>query len=168
MKSNTLYRILSFILIPPALLFSIAVLILIAAAIANPPMLLPMFMIACVSIYTFTSFNFLLKGIDGGKMLGRSAKDWIKVNAIVSIIFAILMLAQSFVLTSQPELMKSMLEEVQKQSATTIKLSEQELLKYIKAMLIIFLIYSTILFIHTIITFRLLKQYNNIFTTTEN
>ena len=68
------------------------VLILIAAALANPTMLLPIFMLVGVAIYTFISFYFLVKGIDGRHKLTRSVKDWIKVNAVVTVVFALLII----------------------------------------------------------------------------
>ncbi|MEP6512750.1 MAG: hypothetical protein ABJA79_02690 [Parafilimonas sp.] len=161
-----IYRILSFILIPPAILFSIMVLIFIAAAFANPAMLLPLFMIACIAIYTFTSFNFLMRGIDNGKKLPPSSRDWIKVNAIVSVIFCLLMLSSSFQINTELKLLQDMFKETRKQS-DSIKISEAEFAGYLKNMLIIFLVYSALLLLHTILTFRLLKQYREIFTSDE-
>ena len=71
----TIYRIFSFLLLPMAILFTMGVLILLRAAFANPAMLFPLFLIACIVIYSFASLNFLIKGIDGNKNLGRSLKD---------------------------------------------------------------------------------------------
>lgn len=162
MKKNLFYRILSFLLVPPALLFSIGVLVLIAAAIANPTMLLPLFLVACVAIYTFTSFYFLLRGVDQGKNIGRSTRDWIKVNAIVCLVFATLMIIQSIILTAQPEMLDQVLAEAKKQS-DAIDMSQPQLLQYMKVMMTIFLIYSIILLIHVLITFKLLKKHAGVF-----
>jgi Na+/H+-translocating membrane pyrophosphatase len=80
-----------------AILFAMGVLLFLSTAFANPALLFPLFLIACIVIYSFASLNFLIKGIDGKKNLKKSSKDWIKVNAIVSIVFALLMIIECVV-----------------------------------------------------------------------
>ena len=80
--------------------------LLIRAAFANPPLFFPLFFVACIAIYTFAALNFLISGIDGKKSLGRSSKDWLKVNAIVSIIYALIAILQRLVLALNPSIVK--------------------------------------------------------------
>ncbi len=162
MKKNIAYRILTYILLIPAIILSIMVLILVGPAFANPSLLIVLFMVACVAIYTFTSFNFLLQGVDKNKRLNPSARDWIKVNAIVTIVFAILMLLSSYTLFTQPGLVSDTLDQVRTQYPSA-DITEEGLIKSVQSMMLAFGIYSLLLLVHIFITFRLLKQLNFIF-----
>src|SRR3954470_1418467 len=81
------YRLLTFILLPIAAILGFLDISLLLLALANPAALLPVFAIACIVIYVFTSFFFLIKGILGGMQCKPSLRDWIRVNAFVSIAF---------------------------------------------------------------------------------
>src|SRR3954453_10388601 len=81
------YRILTFILLPIAALMGFIDISLLLMALANPAALLPVFAIACIVIYIFTSLSFLTKGITDGRQCKPSLRDWIRVNAYVSIAF---------------------------------------------------------------------------------
>ncbi|MGE5106163.1 MAG: hypothetical protein ACM3H8_01340, partial [Sphingobacteriales bacterium] len=63
MNQLTLYKILTIILIPIAALFGFLSLIMIFIALANPVLLLPLFIIIGFTIYTIASSVFLFKGI---------------------------------------------------------------------------------------------------------
>jgi hypothetical protein len=90
------YRIISFILLPVAGILGFFGLFALMAAVANPSFLLGVFMLACIVIYTFCSFSFLSKGILGNRPCKPSLRDWIRVNAFVSLAFAVLSLGQGF------------------------------------------------------------------------
>ncbi len=162
MKKNVAYKILTYILLIPAIILSIMVLILVGPAFANPSLLLVLFMVACVAIYTFTSFNFLKQAIEKNKQLNSSARDWIKVNAIVTIVFAVLMLLSSYTLFTQPGLVGDTLEQVREQYPTA-EITEEGLIKSVQSMMMVFGIYSVLLLIHIFLTYRLLKQLAHIF-----
>lgn len=83
--SLKLYRILSFILIPLALLFAFIDIAFLITAMANPSVLIFVFAIACLVVYTFLSFSFLKRGIEREQHQSAKLKDWIKVNAYVSL-----------------------------------------------------------------------------------
>ena len=121
----TIYRIFSFLLVPVALLFTISVLMFIRAAFANPAMLLPLFIVACVSIYSFAALNFLIKGIDGKKYLGKSSKDWLKVNAIVSIVFSLLMISQCILFIMHPEMLHDIAVQAKQNGGDELKVEPQ-------------------------------------------
>ena len=154
---KSFYKIISYLLLPPAVVYSMMVLILIAAALANPTMLLPIFMLVGVAIYTFISFYFLVKGIDGRHKLTRSVKDWIKVNAVVTVVFALLIIGQTFFYFTRPEMMHQVADQAMKQQQGGITFTKTELEKYMNIMLYVFLVHSILLLIHIPLTLRLVK-----------
>src|SRR5437764_1519642 len=79
------YRLLTFILLPIAVIIGIVDITVLSLALATPSALLLVFAIACIVIYVFTSFSFLTNGIIGGRQCKPSLRDWIRVNAFVSI-----------------------------------------------------------------------------------
>lgn len=64
-------------------------------ALSNPALLLSLFVIVAVVIYSFSSFIFLVKGIDQQRVLKSGLQDLIKVNAYVAIIFVGMNIFQS-------------------------------------------------------------------------
>ena len=164
MKQLLPYRILSFVLLPIAALLSIMILLMLFMTLANPAVLLPLFMIACVVIYVIATFVFLQKGIDQNKICKSSLRDWIRVNAIVSIIFSVLCFTQSIGLLNSPQLLKEQIAQVAIKQPNFPVGSEAMLAKGIKGTLYFMLIFSGILLIHIIYTFRILKVYKHFFS----
>ena len=58
------YTVLSYCLIPIALFFAFLDILILLSSLANPSVLIMVFIVACLVIYTFTSFKFLKKGIE--------------------------------------------------------------------------------------------------------
>lgn len=161
----TLYRVFSFLLLPVAVIFSICILFLIRAAFENPAMLFPLFLIACIAIYSFASLNFLIKGIDGKKHLGKSSKDLLKVNAIVSAVFAFLMISQCIVFLMHPEMIQQLVAQAKQNTGTDLKMSEASLENYMRTISYFFLVYAVVLMIHIAMSFQYIKLYNYLFQT---
>ncbi|MEP6467897.1 MAG: hypothetical protein ABJB05_16420 [Parafilimonas sp.] len=159
----TIYRIFSFLLLPVAIIFTIFFLVFIRAAFANPAMLFPLFLVACISIYSFASLNFLIRGIDGKKFLGRSSKEWLKVNAIVSGIFSILMISQCIVLIMHPEMLQDLATQAKQNAGTDLKVSNAAIENYLRITSYFFLVYAIVLFTHIILSFQYTKMYNYLF-----
>ena len=159
----TIYRIFSFLLLPIALLFAISVLFFISAAFANPAMLLPLFAMACVTIYSFAALNFLIKGIDGKKYLGRSSKDWLKVNAIVSIVFSLLMISQCLLFIFRPEMLHELAVQAKQNGGDELKVGLEVFENYLRITSYFFLAYAIVLLIHTLLSFQFVRIYNFLF-----
>ena len=159
----TIYRIFSFLLVPVALLFTISVLMFIRAAFANPAMLLPLFIVACVSIYSFAALNFLIKGIDGKKYLGKSSKDWLKVNAIVSIVFSLLMISQCILFIMHPEMLHDIAVQAKQNGGDELKVSMEVFENYLRITSYFLLVYAVVLLIHTLLSFQFVRMYNFLF-----
>jgi len=158
-----IYRIFSFLLLPIAILFTMTVLLFLRAAFANPAMLFPIFLIACIVIYSFTSLNFLIKGIDGKRTLAKSSKDWIKVNAMVSIVFALLMITQCIVLLMHPEMLQDVANQSMQNAGAEFKMSKVNIGNYLRITSYFFLVYAIVLFVHTLMSFQYLKMYSYLF-----
>jgi hypothetical protein len=158
-----IYRVLSFLLLPMALLFSLIVLMLIRAAFANPVMFAPLFLLTCISIYTFCSLNFLIRGIDGQKFLGRSSKDWLKVNAYVSIVYAVGAIAEFFLVFFNPEQIDKMAGQLKQNAGDDIKITTAQFSQYIYGTSCFLLIYGCVLLIHIILSLTYVRKYNYLF-----
>ncbi|MBS1747863.1 MAG: hypothetical protein JST21_17000 [Bacteroidetes bacterium] len=162
-----IYRVFSFLLLPIALIFTISVMLFLRAAIANPAMLFPLFLLSCISIYTFASLNFLIRGIDGKKLLGKSSKDWLKVNAIASAVFAALMISQCIVLLFHPEILQNIAAQAKENAGEELKMSPATLQNYLRGTSYFFLMYASILLVHIILGFQYLKEYSYLFRNEE-
>jgi hypothetical protein len=158
-----IYRIFSFLLLPIAILFGISVILLLGAAFANPATLFPLFLLACIAIYSFASLNFLIRGIDGKKFLGHSSKDWLKVNAFASMVFAVLLISQCIVFLLHPEMLHDLVAQAKQTAGTDLKIDNATLESYFRACSLFFLVYAIVLFIHILLSFQYIKLYNYLF-----
>jgi len=163
--SLTFYRVLSFILIPLALLFAFIDIAFLVTAMANPSVLIFVFAIACLVIYVFSSFAFLKKGIEKEQHQPTKLKDWIKVNAYVSLFLCSLFFLNgtSVLMSSDMILMKITEEFMSQQAGLPEGLSVALMLKVIKAASIFLLVTGLIGLIHIRTTLRLVKEYNYLF-----
>jgi hypothetical protein len=165
MQSLTIYRILTFILVPVAVLFGFMDLFLVLTALSNPALLLFAFLFACLVIYIFSSLRFLSLGIDTGRPCKHSLRDWIRVNAFVSaIIGSIFMLNALTVFFSSDITLRQVLSTLGERQPNTPSMNTEMLLRMMKIFAYFIFFISVILFIHLRMTFRLLKQYNHLFT----
>lgn len=171
MKGLTFYNILTYILLPFAMLFAFSALSGLVSALANPAALLMVFMFASIAIYSISSYIFLTKGIKQAKPCKASLKDWIKVNAIVSIVFSVLMFICSLVaamVISTPELSNELIKQmVANQPAQMQNLPPAKLLSMLRVFATIMLPLSIVIGIHVLLTFRLLKTYDYVFDKAE-
>lgn len=163
MKSLTIYRILSYFLIIIAALLGFACLFAILFALSNPALLISVFVIAAVVIYSFTSFIFLVKGIDSNRQLKSKLQDFIKVNAYVAIVFVGMNIFQSVSIISNPVILNDAISQVTALQNGKSPLSAAFMVKMMKAVVWFMLFYSVTLGLHISITFRLLKQYVHLF-----
>lgn len=157
------YRVLTLILLPVGVLFGLFALMMLMVALSNPPMLLPVFAVACVSIYIFTSFKFLNKGVLQGRQCKASLRDWIKVNAIVSVIFSAMLLINVSAMISNPELLNQALDQSIAMQGGTAAISKADLLTAGRWMMYFLAALGILLLVHIFISFRLLKQYRERF-----
>jgi hypothetical protein len=165
MKQLSIYRILTYLLVPFAAFFGLIDLLIILSALANPALLLAGFIFTAFVIYTFVSLKFLNRGLQYNQPCKPQLRDWIKVNAYVSTFMAIMFLLNSLsVYFSSEVMLRQMMEEyLEKQPSISAQISPEFMLKMLKFMAACMLILGAVLIVHIQITFRLLKQYAFLF-----
>lgn len=170
MKQLTIYRILSFILVPIALIIGfLDLFVLIMGLSGNPAMLFIAFVMACLVIYAFASLRFLLHGIGNQRHCKPSLRDWIKVNA-----YGTLFIAGMFFLNSTGvfflgdiQLQQMLSDVMEQQPELAGKISMETMVNMFKVVAVIMFIISVTAIIHVQIGFRLLRQYSYLFRSLE-
>jgi len=165
MKALTIFRILTFILIPIAALFGVMDFFMLFMALANPSMLFVVFVMAGFVIYSFASLYFLTRGIDINKPCKPSLKDWIKVNGYVAAFMGLTFLTNSIgiFLLSDADL-KQFLGRFLESQPTVPPTFTTELFVQAMKMAAYFLLFVGILtLVHIPLNFRLLKKYGYLF-----
>lgn len=160
---NIFYRISSYILLVIAVIIGIAALFTLLIALSNPALLLSVFVVIAVVIYSIASFLFLINGIDGKRQLQPKLKDWIKVNGYVAIVFVVMNIFQSVTIISNPAVLNDAMKQVAEMQNNTAPVSTTLMIKVAKAIVWALLFYCVILGMHISTTFRLLKQYAGLF-----
>ena len=163
MNKLTFYRIFSYFLLVIAAIFGIAALFALLVALSNPALLLSVFMIVAVVIYSIASFLFLLNGIDGKRQLQPKLRDWIKVNAYVALVFVMMNIFQSIAVLQNPAILSDAVKQVTDMQQSKLPVSSALMLRVMKAVVWFMLFYAVILGIHISFTFRYLKQYAHLF-----
>lgn len=165
MKALTIYRILTFVLLPVAVLFGVIDFVMLFAALANPPLLFVVFVMGAFVIYTFASLRFLTRGIDVNKACKPSLKDWIKVNGYVSVFLGVsfLMNALTVFFSSEASLKQMLDQYLESQSNVPPMLTPALFISMMKIAAYFLLFVSITLLAHIPVNFRLLKQYGYLF-----
>jgi hypothetical protein len=165
MNQLTFFKILSFILLPIALFFIVMDFIAIIMALGNPSLFFPVFLLTGMIIYVLTSFYFLLMGINKKQMLGASVKDWIKVNAYVTLFlgFQFMLISVSIFYMGSASLQEFADKAMASQPNMPSQMNNGLFLKMLKGMAYFFFFLSMALLVHITICFKLLKEYANLF-----
>ena len=165
MKQLTIFRILTFILVPIAALFGGIGFFTLLLALSNPQLLFAVFLLLSFAIYVFTSLTFLYKGIDPGKQCKPSLKDWIRVNAFVAGFLGIAFLqVVGAVFFSNPSDLQKLYDQTLEMQPNMSKMMNFSLyLSMLRGVGYFFLFISIALFIHIPLNFRLMKKYAHLF-----
>lgn len=164
-QPSKLYIVLSYALLPIGLFFGFMDSILIFPAIANPGALILVFAMACIVIYSFTSFKFLKLGIQREQIQTTKLKDWIKVNAYVSLMmFSLLFLNAVSILVSNDATLTSFINEfLAQQTGLPPELNADFVLKIMRTAAYFLFIVGAIGLIHIRMTLKLVKEYDYLF-----
>ena len=161
-----LYKVLSFIIMLIALLLSFIVIAGLLVALANPVLLLNVFILGAVVIYSFTSFSFLQKGLIRKQKVKPRLKDWIKVNAYVSITFITLVFFQTISIVMSPTLLKSVIDQFQSLQTVQPSIPKGQIFQLMQITMYAMMIYALMLGTHIALTFRFIKQHGDLFDDT--
>jgi len=165
LHSLKLYKVLSYILIVLAFLFAFMDAIFLMSALANPSALIFVFALACFVIYAFASFRFFRHGVEREQILPKKSKDWIKVNAYVSLFLCSLFFlnSASLLMSSNAVLIKLSEEFLAQQAGLPAGINTQLVLQVIKGASVFLLITGIVGLLHIRTTLRLVKQYDYLF-----
>lgn len=167
MNQLTIFKVISFLLVPVALLFGLmSVLVLIMALSANPALLLMAFAMACFVIYVFASLYFLMFSISNERPCKSSLKDWIKVNAYGSLFISVLFLmnATAVFFINDINLRQIISEMMEQQPEISGKITLDVFIKMFKVIAGFMFTISALTITHILINFKLLKRYDYLFS----
>ena len=159
------YAILTYILIPFALFFGVIDFILLVSALANPSALIFVFIVACLVIYSFVTLKFLRTGLQREQTMAKSLKDWIKVNAFVSLFLCSLFVVNALsILFSSPATLNKLIDAmIEQQPGFPQSIDNNMIISIIKGFSVFLLIVGSIALIHIRTTFRYIKEYGYLF-----
>lgn len=155
-KQYWTYRVIGSIDNFIAILFLFGIIVSFMAAGFNTKLLFSLFIWLSVLLYTNLSAVFARHVMAKGNSLRYKLKEWIKVNAFVTIIYAVLVIG----VICYGLIEKSYIEQISR--ATTVPLY------LLHNVIFIFIGCMVLLIIHVLLTFHYLKQFNNHFRDPED
>lgn len=165
MQQLTIYKIISFILVPVALFLGTADIMMLLVSLANPTLLLIVFAIACFVIYIIASMRFLLRGIINQHVCSAGLKDWIKVNAYGTLfVFSMFLLnSTAAFFISDVNLRQVLGEMMEQQTELAGKISLDYFVQIFRILSSVLFVISLLAIIHVRMTFRLIRQNPQLF-----
>jgi hypothetical protein len=162
----TIFRVITFILLPIAILFGCMDMMMLFIAIRNPSQLFSVFLIAAFVIYIFASMRFLTRHIDTGVHAKPSLRDWIRVNGFASLVMALMSLASCVLMILAGDAkMKEMIDAMfEAQVDTPAMINPEAFVKVFKTALWFMTIVSSLLLVHLVLNFSILKKYRHLFS----
>ena len=167
MKLEPLYRILSAVLMPIFFFLAFMVMPFALFALANPQAWLGIFVFVCLLIYMVKSVRFFKRNILQDTPAKARTRDWIRVNAFVSMLFVLELLSTSYMVFSNNENLRNMIQvainQMQDAGGTTgMAVSVDQMLSGLKTVMGFFLFIDILLIVHLVCTFKLLKKYRHL------
>jgi len=157
------YRILTYILLPLALLMGLLALAFLFASAANVQALLPAFLCGSTVIYLFTSLSFLQKGVLAHQPCKASLFDWIRVNSFVTLFMGSLFIFQSLYFRGNTELAEQLQAQMDSMAAEMKTKEVPEVGQLINWVLNFMLVSGVLLLAHVLIGIQMLKKYAGVF-----
>jgi hypothetical protein len=157
----TVYRILSYLLLPVAALFGLATLVGLLLALGNFSVLLSVFACGATTIYIIASFMFLQRVVESKQTVKRSLRDWVRANAFVAVFFSVLMVVQSVVLLAKPELMQAGVQQMAQMQQ--MPMPPETIMKTMKGTMLAMQAIGIVLLVHIGMGFRLLRLHQSQF-----
>ena len=165
MNRIKIFKVLTYILSVPTAIMGFFSFFALLLALMNPPMLIPVFVMICVVVYIITSFVFLNKTIISQKQTKKIVKDLYKINGIITAIFSVMCIIDFVSLLVSPSLINEGIAKffAQKTSEIPPQLTKELMIKFIWFFLIAIGIYASLLLVHLVIGFKLLKEFASSF-----
>lgn len=168
MNSIIPYKIISYILLFFAFIFTLSGLLVLMFALASPVLLFTFLLIAFIVTYIISSFIFLQRGIIAGKKLKPRLERNIRRTAYVVLFFAVMNLFQIISGLYHPAAINESIDQMlnlQKNSLHTATPYSPDLFhKVVKITMYIMAFGAATMLIHVYETFKFLKQYAHLFS----
>lgn len=158
-----LYRIFSYFLLVIGVFLGLSFLLGLLVATAYPNLLINLFILLTVVLYTFSSFLFLTRGIQGNQKFKQGFRDFIQVNALGSLVYVGRSGWDLVSFYQDKSRLKDFINQSLSVQKNTSIVSEAEILSLTKVMLIFLILYLWILVVHIAITFFNLRKYSALF-----
>ncbi len=155
------YQVLSYLLLPAGVFMGFIALFGLLLAFANLSVLLTVFLAASTCIYIFASFSFLNQSLLGHKQSKRKLFDWIRINGIITGSFGMLLAIQGIVFFLNPEMEKMLLDQMKTMPMSPA--ADSTIVKTLRLLLGLFVALGLCLFVHVMLTLRLLRQNRHMF-----
>ena len=162
------YRLITFTILPIAAILGFGCLVMLFSAFTNPAVLLYAFIIGSLVLYTYASFIFFSQGVMNGKKFKASLKDWVKVNAYVTLLYSAITITIALLFFTIPAFQKLFIQwlislQGNTQASITAAANREALTHALGNGLLMSAVFSVVLIVHIIITMGLLKQFNHLF-----
>lgn len=157
-KKYLFYRILGGINNFVAIFFLFLTLMSFAALGLQPSLLLYLFIFISILIYTNLTTVFARHVMVRGHYIRKRMKDWIKVNAIVALLFSGFMLVSIIFVLSNPSFVEKITELYANMEGVTEEMIQQAI-PVVKGMLIFFVVCMASLTVHVILSLKYLKAF---------
>jgi hypothetical protein len=164
-RTLVFYSFLSFTILPIAAILGVTCIIALPTAFGSPAALLDVFILASFVLYTFTSFYFFAKGIQGGKTFKVSFKDFIKVNGYVALISSALTILATVLFYSVPAFKSLVINNLMQMQPGPASggMDAGHLTALIAKGLLGSAGYSALFIVHFFITIKVLRRYGYLF-----
>lgn len=160
-----IYRILSFLLLPVAALLAMNCLAAIVIALANPPILITVFLFACIAIYIIASYIFLKRGIERNSPRRPVLRDWIRINGFITLLLGLVGIPMFTGVKLTPADAKLLLNQLQAQNGgRQFGISVAEFQNILSGFVTALAVISIVLVIHVLITFHLVRRFRYLFS----
>lgn len=165
MNQIKVFRILTYVLAVPTAFLAFFTFFGLFVAIANPQMLIPIFILACVVVYIITSIVFLEKTVIKKKPTKKHIKDLLKINGIIAVLFSVMCLIDFVSMLMQPANVATGISKAFAENPNLMppQITKEIMVKMIWVMFSFISVYSILLLIHYVIGLKLRKQYDSLF-----
>lgn len=163
MKGLFIYRFLGFFVNIGAFMIAFILFGMISFAFRNPALLLYSALMLCVVLYAWFVNKFFIKVVIRKEPTSHKHRDWIRVNSIVCLVFATLSILSGTAYLLNPTMPHDIMAQFNNQIDASAKIDPKMLERAVKQMVWGMVSFFTILVIHILWTYDLLKRYRSYF-----
>lgn len=145
MKGLIIYRLLTILMNIFCFFLGLSLLLGLMMVFANPGFAFGFFLMLCVVLYAWYANKFLNTVIIKEQPFTKRQKDWLQVNAIVTLIFSVLLMTQSITFIRNPNIVKEAFQQMPVQSPTSMIVNFSAVLLFFSMVLLIHVSWTLIM-----------------------